>query len=144
MVLVVGSGVTHGTCAAHWCTLLVSGLVGERVRMHRWWPPGDRPARSTVEVRHEFCGARWSQTRRLATGLSANECRSVSEEIVPSRSAGASVRDVVTPVIVGANWYSNKYLYVNRRHRQDIRDVQGSGHVWNPTPRRPETTHRGR
>jgi transposase len=71
--------------AAHWCTISLSEsltcLLGERVRVHPWSPPGHRHRRSTLKVQNEFREARRPRTPRLATGLCANERRSVSDRL---------------------------------------------------------------
>ena len=68
------ASVHYGTSGAiddaHWCTILVSAVLDGSL-MHPWSPPGHRHARSTFEVQHEFCEARWPRTPRLATGLCA-------------------------------------------------------------------------
>ena len=59
--------------------------------MHPWSPPGHRHERSTFEVQHEFCEVRWPRTPRLATGLCANERRSVSDRLRGPGTTGCSL-----------------------------------------------------
>lgn len=75
---------------AHWCTILLS-VVSDRPLMHPWSPPGHRHGCSTVEVQHEFCEVRWPRTPRPATGLCADERRSVSDRLRGPGTTGCSL-----------------------------------------------------
>ncbi len=61
---------------ASWSNLVGAGRV---VAGGIWFPSGHRHALETLQVPHEFRGARRPRTRRLATGLCAIERRSVSD-----------------------------------------------------------------
>ncbi len=74
---------------AHWCTILVS-VIREGLLMHPWSPSGRRHVRSTFEVQDEFCEARRPRTSRPATGLCADERRSVSDRLRGPWTTGCS------------------------------------------------------
>jgi hypothetical protein len=76
--------------SAHWCTILVS-VVPDGLLMHPWSPPDHRQVRSTFEVHDEFCEVRWPRIPRPATGLCADERRSVSDRRWGPGSTGCSL-----------------------------------------------------
>lgn len=87
LATVVASEVlTFEDLLAHWSTFLTS-VDPDGLLMHPWSPPDHRHACAILEVRHEFCGVRWSRTPRPATGLCASERRSVSDRL---RSPGTT------------------------------------------------------
>src|SRR5664279_3669217 len=75
---------------AHWCTILVS-VVPDGLPVHPCSPPDHRQVRSTFEVHHEFCEVRWPRTPRPATGLCADERRSVSDRLWGPGTTGCSL-----------------------------------------------------